>query len=253
MTGPAPPLVAHRGYAGRYPENTLLAVETALRAGVGYIEVDVQLTADHVPVLFHDLELKRTTGAKGRITDITLDEASRLRAGETARFGLRFRDTPVPTLAALIELLQAWPGAQAFIEIKRESLDAFGTEAVVKRIMDTLAPCRERCVTISFDQDALIAARACGAARIGWVITAWSEAQHDVADALSPDYLFCNHRKLPAADTLLWSGPWRWVFYEVADPALARALARRGPALIETMALDAYAVPPWSLRIADDT
>jgi len=107
-------------------------------------------------------------------------------------------------------------------------------------------------VIISFDQDALIAARAYSVTRIGWVITAWNEAQHDVAEALSPDYLFCNHTKLPAAPAPLWPGPWRWVFYEVTDPALAVALARRGPALIETMALDAYSLPPWSLRLSND-
>ena len=117
MTDRAPPIVAHRGYAGRYPENTLPAVEAALRAGVEYIEIDVQLTADHVPVLFHDIELKRTTGARGLITGITFEDSTRLRAGEVARLGLRFRDIAIPTLAALVGLLQAWPKVQAFIEI----------------------------------------------------------------------------------------------------------------------------------------
>lgn len=247
-----PHIIAHRGYAKRYPENTLPAVVAALRAGVNYLEVDVQLTADGVPVLLHDVELARTTGAAGRITETTFAELGRLRAGETARLGPRFRDTPIPTLASLMELLGAWPAAHAFIEIKRESIEAFGADAVVARVLGALAPRLDRCVPISFAQEALVRARAAGAPRIGWVLTHWDEAQREIAAALAPDYLFCNHAKLPAADTPLWPGPWRWAFYEVTNPALALELARRGAALIETMALDAFALPPWSLRGGDD-
>jgi glycerophosphoryl diester phosphodiesterase len=248
-------LVAHRGYAGRYPENTLPAVEAALRAGVNYIEVDVQLSADGVPVLMHDVELARTTGAAGRVTETTLAALSRLRAGETARLGPRFRDTPIPTLAALMSLLDAWPAAQVFVELKRDSLDAFGADPVVARVLDVLAPGIERCIVISFEPEALrrirLQARASGTPRIGWVVSAWDEEQRAIATALAPDYLFCNHAKIPNPETLLWPGPWKWAFYEVADPSVALALAQRGASLIETMALDAYTVPPWSLRIAN--
>jgi glycerophosphoryl diester phosphodiesterase len=256
MSARLPDLVAHRGYAKRYPENTLPAVEAALRAGVSYIEVDVQLSADGVPMLMHDVELARTTGAAGRITETSFAALSRLRAGEAERPGPRFRDTPIPTLAALIELLGRWPAAQAFVELKRESLDAFGIEAVVARVLDVIAPRIDRCIVISFEQTALrqirIQARAAGAPRIGWVVSVWDEAQRAIADELAPDYLFCNYTKIPEPDTPLWPGPWRWAFYEVTDPAVALALARRGAALIETMALDAYTIPPWSLRINDD-
>jgi len=51
-------LVAHRGWQRRYPENTLPAIKGALDAGARYIEVDVQLSADGVPVLFHDRTLQ---------------------------------------------------------------------------------------------------------------------------------------------------------------------------------------------------
>ena len=52
-------LIAHRGYAGQYPGNTLPAIESALAAGVRHIELDLQLTADRIPVLFHDRERSR--------------------------------------------------------------------------------------------------------------------------------------------------------------------------------------------------
>ena len=55
-------LVAHRGASDVAPENTMAAVESALHAGVDAIEIDVQRTADGVPVLVHDDTWLRTTG-----------------------------------------------------------------------------------------------------------------------------------------------------------------------------------------------
>ncbi|HEY9197768.1 MAG TPA: glycerophosphodiester phosphodiesterase family protein, partial [Gammaproteobacteria bacterium] len=49
-----PILIAHRGYAARHPENTLSALQAAVAAGARWLEFDVQLSADHEPVLLHD-------------------------------------------------------------------------------------------------------------------------------------------------------------------------------------------------------
>jgi len=64
---PAPKLVAHRGYARRFPENTLAAVEGAIHAGAHFVEIDVQLTSDGYPVLFHDRTTERMCGEPGSI------------------------------------------------------------------------------------------------------------------------------------------------------------------------------------------
>lgn len=45
---------AHRGFSGKYPENTMLAFEKAIELGADGIELDVQLTKDGVPVIIHD-------------------------------------------------------------------------------------------------------------------------------------------------------------------------------------------------------
>ena len=60
----SPHLIAHRGNAAEFPENTLPAFESALELGVRNIEFDVQLTSDKVPVVIHDADLKRV--ATGR-------------------------------------------------------------------------------------------------------------------------------------------------------------------------------------------
>ena len=57
-----PEIVAHRGDAEHFPENTLPALESAVQLGSRYGEVDVQLTSDRVPVVFHDADLARVAG-----------------------------------------------------------------------------------------------------------------------------------------------------------------------------------------------
>lgn len=55
-------LVAHRGFAGKFLENTLEALNEAVKLGVTKVEFDVQFTKDLVPVMLHDTSLLRTTG-----------------------------------------------------------------------------------------------------------------------------------------------------------------------------------------------
>ncbi|HHH36660.1 MAG TPA: glycerophosphodiester phosphodiesterase [Gammaproteobacteria bacterium] len=232
---PGPVLVAHRGYPRHYPENTLPGIAAALHSGARYLEVDVQLSADGVPVLFHDVTLTRTTGNEGRILDRDFAVLQKLGAGEPARFGDRFRDVSIPALAQLAPLLADWPGATVFVEIKEESLAHFGTGPVVRAVLDALGPLGERVIPISYDRACLEAARHHGAARTGWVVRRPDEASREQARALRPDFLFCNHTRL--GRTTLWPGPWHWVLYEITEPALARAWCRRGARFIETMAV----------------
>jgi glycerophosphoryl diester phosphodiesterase len=220
-----PALIAHRGYAGRYPENTLLSIRAALEAGVSAVEFDVQLTADGVPVVLHDASLERTAGIDTEIFDV---EADRVRAIEVAP------GVTVPTLAEMVEALRDWADATAFVEIKRASLRRFGVGPVVEAVLDGLRPIMDRAVVISFDPDAVVAARQSGVPRIGWVIDAWHDAVRTQAESLGPEYLFCD---MPIAGERLWPGPWQWVVYGVETADDAKAMAARGADLVETMAV----------------
>ena len=73
--------IAHRGASGRYPENTRLAFEKALEAGVDMIEIDCQLSADGHVVVFHDERLNRTAAARGAVKDKTLAQLRQLDIG----------------------------------------------------------------------------------------------------------------------------------------------------------------------------
>ena len=67
-------LVAHRGLAPGFPENTLLAFRHALELGVDFLEVDLRMTRDGVPVIIHDDTVDRTTDGQGEVETFTLAE-----------------------------------------------------------------------------------------------------------------------------------------------------------------------------------
>jgi len=99
-----PLIIAHRGFSGRYLENTLASVRAALELGVDLVEIDVQETRDGELIVFLDYRLNRMCGVRGRVRHRTLAEIQRL-------------NSQVPTLR---EMLIACRGrARVLIEIKR--------------------------------------------------------------------------------------------------------------------------------------
>jgi glycerophosphoryl diester phosphodiesterase len=230
------PLLAHRGYAARYPENTQEALRAAVAAGARHLEFDIQLSADRVPFLLHDADFRRTAGLERTIFSMLAADVAGIAAGEPQRFGNQFDAVRVPRLAEVVDELAAWPQVQVFVEIKRESIEYFGLDAVLDAVLPVVQPMLDRCVIISFERDAVAEARRRTACRIGWALRAWTDASRVTATTLAPDYLFCNVTRLPAAPAPLWSGVWTWVVYEITDAAMARQLAERGAGMIETMA-----------------
>jgi len=75
-------VVAHRGFSGAYPENTLLAFEKAVELGVDFVELDVHQTKDKEIVVCHDERIDRTTDGKGFIKEMTYEEIKRYDAGK---------------------------------------------------------------------------------------------------------------------------------------------------------------------------
>jgi len=103
-------------------------------------------------------------------------------------------------------------------------------------VLETLRPVRTQCVVISFDLAAVFRSRQLGGMPIGWVLGSYDAHSRLKYEALQPEFLFCDHQKLPAIGAL-WRGPWRWVVYEVDALPLALTLAARGADYIETMAV----------------
>lgn len=133
---------AHQGGAREGPSNTLWAMRRAMKAGAHGLEVDVHRTADGVLVVAHDDELKRMTGAPGRISNMTRDDLQRLdaarnwmagklaakTAGPGERWPLR-HEAPGPVdpelrIPTLEEVLDAFPDVPFTVEIKRRQAAA---------------------------------------------------------------------------------------------------------------------------------
>jgi glycerophosphoryl diester phosphodiesterase len=227
-------LIAHRGEPETWPENSYAGFEAVLRAGAAYIETDVQMTADGVLVLSHDLSLHRITGLDQSIADTDYQEIRALSAGYPERFGEKYKDLGITRLDDFVALLKQWPQARAFIEIKPASLTAFGIGKVVDAVLRVLEEVVGQAILISFDYEALVYARANCDLPIGWVLPAWSEENRARASELSPEYLFCNRKRLPPAPAALWKGPWKWVVYSVDDASETAPFIKRGIDMLET-------------------
>lgn len=112
---------AHRGSRILWPENTLHAFQRAVEDhGYRYLELDVHLSADRVPMVIHDRTLDRTTDATGPVSERTAAELQQLDAGH--RFGsdqdfpLRAAGITIPTLD---EVYRAFPDARVNIDLKQ--------------------------------------------------------------------------------------------------------------------------------------
>ena len=103
MTLKLPKVIGHRGACGYAPENTLESIRAAAELGVEWVELDVKLTKDDVPIIFHDEELERLTNGSGLVKDFTLKELKELDAGYS--FGDSFFGVTIPTLEEAVDVL----------------------------------------------------------------------------------------------------------------------------------------------------
>lgn len=228
-----PIIVAHRGHAAHWPENTLAALDAAVAAGARWLEVDVQLCADGVPVLLHDPDLARVADRPTSVFELSSAALGEIPVGEPARFGNRFPDARAPTLAAFATWLVAHPKVTAFVEFKVESIERFGRQQFLAACISAMSPASGRWVPISFDYEILALAGEAGLDDLGWVVRGFDADVAARARDLPARWLFCNQTRLPPGR--LPRGPWDWVIYEVADIAMAQALMARGARWLETM------------------
>ncbi|MCE9499002.1 MAG: glycerophosphodiester phosphodiesterase [Leptospira sp.] len=113
-------VIAHRGYSGHYPENTLLSFQRAIDVGSDMIEFDITVTSDFVPIVIHDDKLNRTTNGKGKVRSVHYKTISSLDAGSW--FDRDYRGEKIPLLQEVLEFT-AKKNIALNIEIKPEAHD----------------------------------------------------------------------------------------------------------------------------------
>lgn len=231
-----PILIAHRGYSGRYPENTLLAYQAAHQHGARYMELDLQLTVDRVPVLHHDVSLMRMAGVDADIRDTKAKHFKAMKAAYAERFSDEFQENEFTTFKRFCRWLGEHPDVTIFVEIKPESVERFGVPEVVdevyKRIVKTGV--ENQCVIISFNDEVLSYARKISPMRVGWVLPSWKSKYQAIAESLKPDFLFCDVEILPRSNDDVWQGAWQWALYNLDDVKSATKMIERGFVWLET-------------------
>ncbi|MEL6753926.1 MAG: glycerophosphodiester phosphodiesterase family protein [Pseudomonadota bacterium] len=190
---------AHRGLwaAGGPPENSIAAFRAAALAGVG-IELDVQLSADNVPIVFHDPMLERMTKGQGAVWHQTADDLTALSLAGT--------DERIPTLTAVLSALpkdtpvlielKASPGDPAAY-IDALQMAVFGTRAAIAA-MSFVKP-----LNTALQSAALPHTRGVLFAPTAFDTAEAARPMIEDAVALSPTYLAPHHSQVATVRSLV--------------------------------------------------
>ncbi len=152
-------LTAHRGGAALAPENTLASFKNGLVFNPDFLEMDVHLTKDGIPVTIHDATIDRTTTGTGRVINYTLAELQTFNAAAKfsgGDFGFQF----IPSFAQVLDLAKD-TGAKVEVEIKPTG-DVLRYNGIEQKVLDELAARNmiDRARIMAFEFDALLRAKA---------------------------------------------------------------------------------------------
>lgn len=222
-------MVARRGNSRDFPENTLSALRSAIALGARFVEIDVHLSSDGVPMVVFDRQLASIAG----FAEMSAAQLGSLDVSQSDRFGERFSGARIASLASTLGVLDGRPEITAFIVMGQTSVIRFGRNRVVSQVVRALKPVRSRCVLASMDLPTIHAARTTFGYPIAWVLPAYDAHTRLKYEALQPEYLFCDRAHLPAKSPL-WRGPWRWAIYEVDTLDTVLELATQGADFVVT-------------------
>ncbi|MCS6826519.1 MAG: hypothetical protein NZ553_07910 [Caldilinea sp.] len=230
-------VIAHRGFSGLYPENTLIAIDAAIRLGVDMVEVDVRLSRDGAPVLLHDASLESTTEGKGKVYEHDVDALVRLDAGRWK--APHFRGERIPTLVEALRLVRH----RVALNLDLKVADAIVPTIMLVRQLDMLdqvvlsglRPCHVRWVrrleprihVLLNGHGILESLMRVMSARCAFALTLW-QARRSAALGLNVSHRYLARPLIDQAHAHNLK-VWTWT---IDDPVRAAALARLGVAAI---------------------
>ena len=226
-------LVAHRGDMTYYPENSVLALQSAVLLGYQYLELDIQLSKDQVPIVMHDENLSRTVGINKKVWDFTANELESMPLLFPEQLKEKRQQLFVPSLIRAVEELNKHSRLNVFIEIKKESIKKFGLEVVVEQVLSVQQQAKFNVIIISFLAEVIKYVKRKQQVPVGYVLKKYNKKYFSISKKLQADYLFCNIKKIdqPAE---IWQGTWDWVLYDIQNPVFAYELLKQGIDFIET-------------------
>ncbi|MBC7004493.1 glycerophosphoryl diester phosphodiesterase [Photobacterium sp. BZF1] len=188
-------ITGHRGAAALAPENTLISIQKAADAGVSWVEIDTQLSADGIPVVFHDETVNRCTNGKGKIADLTLAQLKSLDAGSW--FGEAFTGEKIPTLSEALDTCLALDlTLNLELKIHHEEHTAPLIDAVVALIKEKNYPI-DKLLFSSFQKPALeLCQQQMPEVRRGFICEVWNDYSLTSIATSQPYSVHIDHRIL---------------------------------------------------------
>ena len=152
-------IAAHRGGGALWPENSLLAFQSAIALGCDLLELDVHLTRDRNVAVIHDATLERTTNGAGPVVSLTAAELRRLRLRGP---GKELTGEPVPMLDDVLALAAGAPTAVGLLVEVKESGTGASYDGLEQLILTALtrAGLQGRATIMAFDRDVITRVRA---------------------------------------------------------------------------------------------
>jgi glycerophosphoryl diester phosphodiesterase len=227
-----PPVIAHRGSRTGAPENTLAAFRLAYQEGARWIETDVKVTQDGIPILMHDDTLNRTTNGHGSVADRTWADIQTLDAG--LWFGDSFQNEHVPSLVQALQFFLDY-GLRPNLEIKpcrgRTRVTAMATLMEASKIWPVDLPPP---LISSFDHEALaIAAHLRPDWPRGVLLDEWRDDWRETALTVEANAIHMEASQLTHERTsLILRSELPLLSYTVNVPSRARELLNWGVSAI---------------------
>jgi glycerophosphoryl diester phosphodiesterase len=169
----------------------------------------------------------------GAIHEHTLAQLKNFPVYDPDKFGNQFIQNSITTLDEVITYLKSVPDVVAFVELKRQGLDAHGIDIFLENILPKLKSIHAQVVIISYSIESLLATRRQSAYTVAAVFDDWSEMESPLITQLQPEYMFTDINLLPRSGNLDCPGCTLAV-YECVDPQLAITVHQRGVDMVET-------------------
>jgi glycerophosphoryl diester phosphodiesterase len=176
-------IVAHRGAAGKAPENTMASVRQAIEDGADWVEIDVQESADGEVMVIHDSDFMKLANVDLKVWEGTAAQIATIDVGSW--FDPAFSDERVPTLREVLEAARGKAGV--VIELKYYGHDE-QLEQRVADIVDTMGMASDVAV-MSLDYAGVLKMRAL---RPGWAVGLLSATAIGDLTRLDADFLAVN-------------------------------------------------------------
>ncbi|GKU25798.1 glycerophosphodiester phosphodiesterase [Clostridium folliculivorans] len=184
--------IAHRGFSGEYPENTMLAFKKASETHCNGIETDVQLTKDGIPVLIHDETLDRTSNGTGLVKDYTYSELLKLDFGNGQK---------IPALEDFIAFSKE---KNLFInlELKNSIIEYESLESITLNLLDKYSYPKDKVILSSFNHYSMVNIKTLdksyktGLLYDCWIYEPGNYCRLCGADAMHPQFLSVLNKKL---------------------------------------------------------